>query len=382
MTQPPPSGPWGAQPPQQPGNWQGYPGGQPGPQGQWNPQQQWPNTMPPPQKKGPVKWILGAIALIAVIAVTAVVAVSCAGGKGTNNGGGGTSTSGSKSDIASANDTGPVSVITEDPSCAPWGPINDTLANIEKNGWDKRDPSLPATSWTPDIRDQHQAVARAMENAANQSIPLIKLTTHRVMRELFEQFRVYARAYAAKIESYTPDDNNIALTVNSIGATILGVCQSISFGSAAARSPLIAAAEPPARTTTVGDPASPQRFMKSGDPICEPWISALNNFNTDPAISAWFKTDPNIPASSWTPDLRAVNEAIVSPMKEFTNSISQLGANSQNPSIQDFATLAVQYGSSFIEALPTYTQPDEHLYDVLRYAPGIISGACKAGGGN
>ena len=121
MTQPPPSGPWG---PQQPGQWpqgQGYPGGP----GQFGPPQQpWPAPVPP-KKGGAGKWIIGAVALVAVVAVTAVVAVSCTKGGGNNAGSGGTSAAPNKSGIASSNDTGPVGIITEDPSCARGVRFND-----------------------------------------------------------------------------------------------------------------------------------------------------------------------------------------------------------------------------------------------------------------
>ena len=36
--------------------------------------------------------------------------------------------------LASANDKGPVNIITEDPSCAAWGPINQTFADITEEG--------------------------------------------------------------------------------------------------------------------------------------------------------------------------------------------------------------------------------------------------------
>ena len=98
--------------------------------------------------------------------------------------------------MASADDKGPANIITEDPSCAAWTPINQTFVEIQKKGWDERDPSIPATDWTPEQRAQYDEVGRAMRAAADQTVPLAKLTPHRVMRELYEQFIAYARAYS------------------------------------------------------------------------------------------------------------------------------------------------------------------------------------------
>lgn len=160
MTQPPNG--WGNQPlpPPPPENgWQGQqPGQQPPMQSppSWGPQYQQQFTPPPPPKKsGGLKWALGGTALIAVIAITAVVTMSLSGRDKDNGDNGGrptaTADSAANSEFASANDTGPITIITEDPSCAAWTPISNTLADSEKNGWIDRDPAIPASEWSPDL---------------------------------------------------------------------------------------------------------------------------------------------------------------------------------------------------------------------------------------
>lgn len=385
MTQPPPSGPWGAQPPQQPGNWQGYPGGQqgPGPQGQWNPQQQWPSPAPAP-KKGPLKWVLGAIALIAVIAVTAVVAVSCAGGNGSNNGNGGvTPSSGSKSDIASANDTGPVSVITEDPSCAPWIPVNNIVAGTQKKaGWDQRDPSIPASAWTPEMRSSYNSVADAMRTAADQTVPLAKITPHRVMRELYEQYVAYLRIFVGTVSSYTPANNEVVATATAIGSVITDICNAISYGSAAARGPLVSAADTPRNTAPIGNPNNPQKFIASPDAQCSDWQRATDELTSSPIFTDWLKIDSNTAASGWSPQDKQANDAVKPVLSRAVDAYEQLAHTNSYPIIVDFGTLAVQYGRAFINGMPTYTPADLNLYLVFLRAPGIITSACKAVGTN
>ena len=41
----------------------------------------------------------------------------------------------------------------------------------------------------------YETVGKAMDNAADQTVSLVKATPHRVMRELYEQFIAYARAF-------------------------------------------------------------------------------------------------------------------------------------------------------------------------------------------
>lgn len=382
MTQPPPSGPWGAQQPgqpngQQPGQWpqgQGYPGG-PGQYGP--PQQQWP--APPPKKRGAAKWILGAVALVAVIAVTAVVAVSCSKSDGNGGGGGGTAAP-NNSGIASANDTGPVGIITEDPSCAPWGPVVTTLSNAQSNGWDKRDPSIPATAWTSEQQSQYQAVAQAMRSAADQTVPLAKLTTHRVMRELYEQFIAYSRAYADSIPAYVPINDGLAKTTIATGSVLNGVCSAITGNSAAARGPLVPATAAPQKIGPIGNPASPTRFMPSSDPQCADWKNALDQLNSDPVFARWNQGDGNIPASSWNDQYKANNQAVIPVLNHFADTFGDLGYASSNPIVADIGALAAQYGRAFVAAIPTYLQPDSYIYNVFAQAPGIVHQACAAVG--
>lgn len=384
MTQPPPPGPWGPQP-QYPGNRPANSGGQPGPgsQGQWNPEPpQWPQPTSAPQKKDALKWILGAIALIAVIAVTAVVAVTFAGGNDTHSGNSGsTTTSGSKSDIASANDTAPISVITEDPSCAPWNPVNNIVADTQKDGsWDQRDPSIPASAWTADMRARYTSVANALRTAADQTIPLVKLTPHRVMRELYEQYIAYARLFVDRVPSYTQADNTTLAVATTTGSVISSVCNSISSGSAAARGPIVPAADSPSETASPGNPSNPEKFMGTADAQCSSWNRTVDELTTSPVFADWLKIDSAIPASRWTPQDKLANDAVKPVISRAIDAYEQLARSSTNPTAGDFGTLAVLYGRAFIQGLPTYTGADMNLYLVFLRAPGIISSACKTAG--
>ena len=74
---------------------------------------------------------------------------------------------------------------------------------------------FPASAWTEQQRAQYLAAGQAMRGAAAQTVGLVKLTPHRVMRELYEQFIAYARAYAQRIPNYIPADNNLVGTATS-----------------------------------------------------------------------------------------------------------------------------------------------------------------------
>lgn len=387
MTQPPNG--WGNQPlpPPPPENdWQGQqPGQQPPMQSppSWGPQYQQQFTPPPPPKKsGGLKWALGGTALIAVIAITAVVTMSLSGRDKDNGDNGGrptaTADSAANSEFASANDTGPITIITEDPSCAAWTPISNTLADSEKNGWIDRDPAIPASEWSPDLQRQYQEVGQALKAATDQTEPLVKLTTHRIMRQLYEQFIAYARAYADAIPSYTQPDNALVKTASSLSNILTDVCQTISNRSAAARAPLVPATAEPAKIAPLGDPAHPERFLTSPNSVCPDWVSAADQFRADTAD--WTKTDPNIPAAQWSPEQRALNEDLIPLLRQSADALEELGQRSGNATLQDFAQLAAQYRRAYAQAIPTYSVADSYLQRVGVFPVGMVTSACAAAG--
>jgi hypothetical protein len=279
--------------------------------------------------------------------------------------------------LASADDKGPVNVIIEDPSCAAWRKVNGTLADSQK-GWVDRDPSAPAVDWTPDIRSQHDTVARAMRDAADQSVPLAKLTRHRVMRELYEQFIAYARAYSDAIPTYTSIDNHLASVALSTSGALTYACTAIEWGSAQAWAPLISVPESPAEPAPLIDPSNPRRFLETDDPICAELRNALDLYIAD--TTAWQGIDANIPASEWTTEQRSIVDAVIPVMSRNADDLEELGRKSSNPTLQDFAVFAAQYRRAYVAALPAYTAADSYLSRASNRASATISEACEAVG--
>lgn len=374
MTQP--SG-WGASPPQQPpSGWPGQPGpGQPGVGGgQWGPQQSWP-APGPPKKSGVGKWILGAVALVAVIAVTIVIAVSFTKSSDAGNSAGATTTA-APADTASANDKGPVGIITEDPSCAPWSPINDTLADVDSHGWLTRDPSIPASSWTPEIRAQHETVATAMRKAAGQAVPLAKMTTHRVMRELYEQFIAYTRAYADSVPQYVPLDDNLARAGSTAGNAISDICSANTFGSAAARATLVPAVMSPTSIPPIGDLSNAQRVISAPDTVCADLIATIEQFANSPAYTSWLSTDPAIAVGNWSQQQQTLTAAMTPLMAANADALEKLASRSSNPTVQDLLLFGVQYQRTYIQALATYRSSDQYINGAGQRSAAVLRAAC------
>jgi hypothetical protein len=383
MSVPPPPNQWGSQPPtgaQSGGQqWGPPPGGPPGGAPQWGPQQPWgPPPGPPPRGGGKGKWIFAGIAVLAVISVTVVITVLVVG-KDSTTPPNPTPTNGSDSEFASANDKGPANIVTEDPTCPAWNRISDAVvANENETGWRDRDASVPATAWTPQQRAMFQTVGEAMTAAADQTVPLVKETPHRVTRGLYEQFIAYARAFNDSVPGYTPVNNYLAGAVDATASALVNMCAAIAYSSAAAISPLVPEASPPTQVSTLGDPTSPQRFVAGTEPACSDWVSTYNKFDADTA--PWRALDPNIPATQWTSDQKATVDGAAPIMTAFADEAEDIGKRSDNPTFEDFAVLSAQYRRAIVKALPTYTPADNYLSEASTALAQTLTTACLAVG--
>ncbi|MEE6166604.1 MULTISPECIES: hypothetical protein [unclassified Mycolicibacterium] len=338
-----------------------------------------------------MKWALGGVTLIAVIAITAAVSIALT--KGSGGGGNGTPTasaspsatpsgtaSNSTGEIASANDTGPVNIITEEPTCSAWSPINDTFVGMQKKGWDKRDPNLPATEWNADQRKMYEDVGAAARSAADQTVSLAKRTPHRVMREIYEQFIAYSRAYADAIPNYSPPDNHLAGVALTSSILVNWICGAISSGSAEARASSVADTAAPADAGKPADVSNPARFMTTADQTCGEWSSRLDRFYADGTVIAWQNLDANLAASQWKPEERSIIDSVGPVMTAFADDVVKIGQASSNLVVQDLAVLSAQYRRGYVAALQTYTPADSYLAQASGKATSMIALACQAAG--
>jgi hypothetical protein len=226
----------------------------------------------------------------------------------------------------------------------------------------------------------YEAVGKTIGGAADQVMGIVKQTPHRVMRELYEQFIAFARAFTDTIPSYTASerDRNLALAPDNLGLTITGVCSAIVTGSAGPIAPLVPGVVAPAERSSPGDPADPRRFLATASPVCAEWASTLARFSDDTV--AWRAIDANIPATEWTPDQKAVNDAVIPKMTALAHQLERLGRDSDNPTLEDFALLSAQYWRAFGLALPSYTSADIYLGNAGNYSMYVVKEACSAAG--
>lgn len=377
MSVPPPGG-W--QPPQQPGpppN-QGQPYGQPG----YNPQQPPPGWQqgnwaqqsgPSPKNGSSLKWLLVGVAVLLVIGVTVGATLLF-----TRDNGGSTTTPTPNTigGIASANDTGPVAIIADEPTCKEFVGINNSLGDLQDGGWgDLRANLGPAAEWTSDQRATVEAVAVATRNAADKAVPLAKKTPHRLVRELYEQFIAYGRAYADSIPSYEPSDDALATANVNASSAIIGICNTITYGSVN-RALALGAAPPPSQIAPVSNPDEARPFIEKSDDTCASWIERSDKFAAD--TTAWEQLDSSVPASQWTPERRAMEAAVLPLLTTYADQLASSAQQSGNPVLDDFGVAASLYIRSYVSVGDKYTSADSWLsYTGFRLSQ-LVKGACRA----
>ena len=96
----------------------------------------------------------------------------------------------------------------------------------------------------------------------------------------------------------------------------------------------------------------------------------------DRDTTAWRSTDPGIALNQWTPEQKAINDAVTPVMTKFANDMQELAGRSGNPTFRDFADLSAQYRLAYVQALPSYTSADQYLAGASIKLAGLINAAC------
>lgn len=280
-------------------------------------------------------------------------------------------------DVASADDKDPVSIITDEPTCPDWEPITTALDTAQANGWHQRNAALPATEWTNTQRDQYRAAAASMRAAADKTVTLAKKTPHRVMRELYGQAIAYWRTYADNIDAYSPPADHLARAATNAAETVNAICAAIDFGAAGARGPLVLPGTPPVPDVPIGDPSTPAKYIAGPSAFCDEWTAMVTQYAD--ATRQWREShDPNVPASYWSPEQRALADATAATMQQNADRTQLLGLLSGNLVAADFAALASHYRRAYALAMPDYALPDTHLNNAALRLHALTNQACQA----
>ena len=303
MTHPPQPGQWDpAAPPPSPQ--QPPPGYYPPPP--WGAQQ----PPPPPSQNNGLKWLLVAVAVLLVIAIS--VGVTLFFTRDGSDGGGPTKTSSPPTASGGASPARTIPVLSRlSPTnlrARSWRSLQEALAadrvqRLAISGIHR----LPRRNGHPSNGRSSKPVGNAMRATADQAVDLAKQTPHRVMRELYEQFIAYGRAYADSLASYVPDDDFLSRANVSLSSAISAICDAIDYGGVIARAADGSGGNPPSQPPqhrrSFGSAAIPDGTGKYVVPTGYPVPRPLRR-----SCRSGQRLDPKIPASQWTPEQRSIQD--------------------------------------------------------------------------
>ncbi|MGV0810699.1 hypothetical protein ABQF34_01935 [Mycolicibacterium boenickei] len=296
-------------------------------------------------------------------------------GKQSPNNGDGTS------EFASANDTGPANIITDEPTCEAWRKISaDLLAVSDSVKWNQQDYSVPGTEWTPEQRAAFETQGTALTGVIANVTNIAKQTPHRVMRELYAQYIAYSQAIIDAIPSYSAADRDIVAASNQFFTVLNRVCDAIYYRAAQETAPLITTPPPPSDFQAINSDGRlvTERFISGNDGSCSDWTALVEHFEEDARTKAWTDLDPNVRATDRTPEDKAVMDAAVPVLAAYADDVERLGRASGNPVWEDFAVLSAQYMRAYVQAVPTYRPSYGLLSLTSTILVNAVNWACKA----
>jgi hypothetical protein len=339
---------------------------------------------PKPPQRNWIPWIVVAVAVVITVTVSGVLAMrgdapataSAAEPSATRS----VLPSGqppkTPDTIVSAGDNGPVALVTDDVTCGVWDNVQTSVSIARNGGWSQRDPWVPASTWDPATRSEFEAVADALRSGADRTVALAAQTPHRVMRELYETFIAYGRAYAEGMSDYQPMSHYLAETSLAAVDSITNICGAARSKVAGVQASTLTPAAAPTTRPAVDDPANPQRFLAQASPSCDRW--AQDEATLKDQTQAWSALDPNIAVGQLDKEQSLTYSAAAQAFTAHADAMVDAGKSSNNPAVEDFATLGALYFRAYAQAVPMLWSGDHDLAQVGFSVSNLITQACSA----
>ncbi len=226
---------------------------------------------------------------------------------------------------ASDTDTGPVGIITTDPTCPAW---TTAFTDMSKNKFLEGD--------YPDINQ------------------LAAQTPHRVMRRLYEQENAYATAH---LESEAAIGGAQYRAAYHASTALNAICTASVYGTGSSGTPISTYSE------SVVDP--PGVFLPVWLDECQD-AGVLN----DKLASEWTSDDMKRPVAQWTPKQRAKWAELRSLMESTAADLDGVAAVGSNSVFNDFLALEAVYLRG--------SEKDPSLYAVADSVRLMVTAACEA----
>lgn len=343
-----------------------------------------PGDLPQPSRRprGDAQWSIVAVAVAAIVALTAVVVVagnhadSAAAQSGPDDRGGEPSNALPEAP-ASAADTGPIAIITDDQTCGDWKTVQNAVTVARRTAdWDQRDPRIPASSLTPGQRAELTGFGDALRARADATVALAARTPHREMRGLYLAFIAYGRAYVDALPNYQPPDDDLAQASLAASDALTRICGATQSKVASAQEPRLAPVAGPSAPPLAVDLSSPEPFLPQPNRICQRWVDEDSALQA--RIRPWSTIDPDLAVGQLDGDQIRIYADTARTMNQFAARTEPIGRGSGNPTWEDFATLGALYFRAYSQAVPLIWAGDHDMAWAALAITRLVSAGCRA----
>jgi hypothetical protein len=140
------------------------------------------------------------------------------------------------------------------------------------------------------------------------------------------------------------------------------------------RAPLAA---PSTVTVSASPPPLQPAVPTAPDPVCAEW-GPMNDAYIGKRAE-WVKTDPNIPASQWSPEQRAITMNVIPGMHSEAAELRGIALKAADPVLRALLQLEALYQDDFADRLPNYSGPDDkRLWQAANDAGAMVNSLCHA----
>lgn len=158
----------------------------------------------------------------------------------------------------------------------------------------------------------------------------------------------------------------VALVIGGIVGGLIGYGN--GSGQTTASPVTVTAAAPPVQfNPTI--PATP-------DPVCAEWAPLHDSYRTQ--LAAWVAVDPNIPASQWSPDQRAVNMAVIPVLRSEASDMRRLAQTAKDPLLKALLQEQAVYEDHTAQAIPDYQPNDAKFWGAVVNFSNTVNALCTA----
>ncbi|ORV83455.1 hypothetical protein AWC12_26255 [Mycolicibacterium iranicum] len=231
------------------------------------------------------------------------------------------------------------------------------------------DRTTPGDRWNSEQRRIFQGAGDSMSKAVNAFEQIRPNARSLLLQELISQAVIYFRAYVDSLPTYTAEDRYSANAAVNFANAVTYLCSAVSLVQKIEFQGAV-------RVSSIAPPAIQVNAIPESPEPCADFMALLDLQNT--VLRGWSETDSARPATQWTPQEKALNNAARAVLLKDSEQFRRLADKYSGSVFADLVFTQAAYMRAYADAIPTYVPDDNWLWKVSTGLGGGLGAACKA----